>query len=150
VSEVAWQTPSLISMRERRLTPNEIQAWRNDITARLKVLEQRWKKSGGTDTQALLGALIFCEPQLPPWVFKGLRDRLIQQLPQEPPPYHGLRWLYVTGELARNPNMKVRAASEAASKQLAHTPARGAAGTVERSYYIFEKQQRAHRRKTPR
>jgi hypothetical protein len=44
----------------------------------------------------------------------------------------------------------VRAACEEESKQLAHTPLRGAASTIERSYYMIEKKQRARRRSSRR
>jgi hypothetical protein len=111
-------------------------------------LERRWKKSGYTDLDAQRGLLIFERPQMSPALFAGLWQLLERQLPREKPPYHGLRWLLVKDALAHNPNMKVREASEEASKRAAHTAAHGSAGTIERSYYIFEKQQA--RRRPPR
>lgn len=41
-----------------------------EITTRVAGLRRRWKESG--DLQALVGALIFYQQQLPEWVFKGL------------------------------------------------------------------------------
>ena len=48
-----------------------------DMTARLSALRRRWEASG--DLQALRGALIFCQLQLPEWLFKGLMQNLEQQ-----------------------------------------------------------------------
>ena len=60
------------------LTEDETRAMTADMKARLSALRRRWEASG--DLLALCGALIFCEPQLPEWLFKGLRQNLEQQL----------------------------------------------------------------------
>ena len=60
------------------LTIDEARAMAADMTARLAALRRRWEASG--DLQALLGALIFCQLQLPEWLFKGLMQNLEQQL----------------------------------------------------------------------
>ena len=52
--------------------------WRTDINARMAALQRQWEASG--DLQALLGGLIFCQQQLPAWVFKGLITNIQQQL----------------------------------------------------------------------
>ena len=129
----------------RMATAAEVRAIAARMTARMAALERRWVKSGGADTQALLGGLIFCQLQLPPWLFAGLCQRLEKQLPREPWPYHGVRWSMVEGELAHNPKLKVRQACENVSKRLAAYPARGSAGAIERSYYLFKGQQARRR-----
>jgi len=60
------------------LTIDEARAMAADMTARLAALRRRWEASG--DLPALLGALIFCQLQLPEWLFKGLMQNLEQQL----------------------------------------------------------------------
>jgi len=60
------------------LTVDEARAMAADVTARMETLRQRWEASG--DPQALLGALIFCQLQLPEWLFKGVMKNFEQQL----------------------------------------------------------------------
>ena len=60
------------------LTFDEARAMATDMTARLATLRRRWETSG--DLQALIGALIFHQLQLPEWLFKGLIHNLEQQL----------------------------------------------------------------------
>jgi hypothetical protein len=60
------------------LTIDETRAMAADMTARLAALQRRWEASGAL--QALLGGLIFCQLQLPEWLFKGLMQNLEQQL----------------------------------------------------------------------
>jgi hypothetical protein len=60
------------------LTIDETHAIAAGMTARLAALQRRWEASG--DLQALLGGLIFCQLQLPEWLFKGLMQNLEQQL----------------------------------------------------------------------
>jgi len=64
--------------RVSELTTDETRAMAADMTARLAALQRRWEASG--DLEALLGALIFCQLQLPEWLFKGLMQNLEQQL----------------------------------------------------------------------
>jgi len=59
------------------LTADDAHAMAADMTARLADLRQRWETSG--DPLALLGALIFYEPHLPEWLFKGLMQTFEQQ-----------------------------------------------------------------------
>jgi hypothetical protein len=58
------------------LTFDEARAMATDMTARLATLRRRWETSG--DLQALIGALIFYQLQLPEWLFKGLMHSLEQ------------------------------------------------------------------------
>jgi hypothetical protein len=60
------------------LTVDEAAAMTADITARVAGLQQCWEASG--DPEALFGALIFYESQLPEWLFKGLMQNFEQQL----------------------------------------------------------------------
>jgi hypothetical protein len=62
----------------RDLTADEVRAMGADIADRMASLQRRWEASG--DLHALLGALIFCQTQLPEWLFKGLMQNLEQQL----------------------------------------------------------------------
>jgi hypothetical protein len=59
------------------LTVDEAAAMAADITARVTSLRRRWEASG--DLQALFGALIFYQSQLPQWLFKGLMQNFEQQ-----------------------------------------------------------------------
>ena len=81
--------------RVRRQTDEEIGKIREGAAARMAALKQKWEKSGRTDIHALLGALIFCQIGLPPWLFTGLMQLVQRQLPQERPPDHRLRWSMV-------------------------------------------------------
>lgn len=49
-----------------------------DIAARVAGLRRRWEESG--DLEALFGALIFHQLQLPEWLFKGLMQNRERQL----------------------------------------------------------------------
>jgi hypothetical protein len=60
------------------LTVDDLRTLADDVSARVAALPRRWEASG--DLQALLGALIFCQLQLPEWLFKGLMQNLEQQL----------------------------------------------------------------------
>jgi len=60
------------------LTVDDARAITADIKARLATLQRQWKASG--DLDALFGALIFYQRQLPEWLFKGLMQNLEQQL----------------------------------------------------------------------
>jgi hypothetical protein len=64
--------------QESALTVDEARAMAADIHAQLATLRPKWEASG--DLHALLGGLIFCERQLPEWLFKGLMQNLLQQL----------------------------------------------------------------------
>ena len=60
------------------LTVDEADAMAADITARVAGLQGRWEASG--DLDALFGALIFYQRQLPEWLFKGLMWNFERQL----------------------------------------------------------------------
>jgi hypothetical protein len=137
-----WQTPGGVLLRKHTLTADEVRALQADRAARIAALERRWHNSGCTDTQALLGALVFYQPQLPSWLFGGLWKRLERQLPQEPPPYHKLRWLMVRQELEFDPSMTLPQAYKIASDKLAHMPAppRGNPSAMEKSYQKIERE----------
>lgn len=56
---------------------DEARAMAADIAAQVAALRRRWEASG--DKEALLGALIFYQLQLPEWLFKGLLQTFEQQ-----------------------------------------------------------------------
>ena len=60
------------------LTVDDARAITADIKARLATLQRQWKASG--DLDALFGALIFYQRQLPEWLFKGLMQNFERQL----------------------------------------------------------------------
>jgi hypothetical protein len=60
------------------LTVDQARAMTADINARLAALRRQWEASG--DLHALLGGLIFFQPQLPEWLSNGLMQNLQQQL----------------------------------------------------------------------
>jgi hypothetical protein len=59
------------------LTVDAAAAMAADMRTRVAGLRRRWEESG--DLQALLGALIFYQQQLPEWLFKGLMQNFEQQ-----------------------------------------------------------------------
>jgi hypothetical protein len=59
------------------LSADDEAAMAADRSARVAGLRRRWEEAG--DLQALLGALIFYQQQLPEWLFKGLMQSLEQQ-----------------------------------------------------------------------
>jgi hypothetical protein len=61
----------------RGLTDDEGRAMEVDIAERMASLRQQWERTG--DLRALVGALIFCQAQLPEWLFKGLMQNFEQQ-----------------------------------------------------------------------
>jgi hypothetical protein len=131
-------TPETPRVRVRALTPDETRAWAADrpwadTAPRMAALEQQWEKSGQTDLHALLGALIFCQAQLPPWLFSGLCRLLKQQFRQPQPPFHEIRWLMVRQALDEE-NLPWDEAYDWASKKLANTPAHGGPDTMMKSY----------------
>jgi len=60
------------------LTVDEARAMAAEINALLTALQRQREASG--DLHALLSGLIFCQRQLPEWLFKGLMQNLQQQL----------------------------------------------------------------------
>lgn len=132
------RSPSPVETRVRRLTDEEIGKINEEVAARMAALKQRWEKSGQTDFHALLGALIFCQIRLPPWLFTGLNQLLQRQLPKEPPPYHRSRWLMVLQGHDQD-GLSWEESYEHASNALANTPARGSPGTMKRSYDLIQR-----------
>lgn len=59
------------------LTVDELRTMAADMRARLAALRRRWEATG--DLDALIGALILLQLQLPEWLFKGLMQKLNQQ-----------------------------------------------------------------------
>ena len=122
-------------VRTRLLGDDEVRKWRDDIDAQMVALEQRWKESENTDVHALLGALIFCEAWLPPWLFKGLFEMLKAQLPQEPDIHSG-RWLLVME--GRSNRLSWEKAYEYAAERARGRYA-GTARTMKGSYQIAQR-----------
>jgi len=109
------------------LTIDEARAMAVDMTVRLAALRRRWEASG--DLQALLGALIFCQLQLPEWLFEGLMQKLEQQLrsPDE------IRFLTV--RYAHDvEGMTMDEAYDWASNAIADPTAKGGRDTMMKSY----------------
>jgi hypothetical protein len=59
------------------LSADDEAAMAADRSARVAGLRRRWEEAG--DLEALFGALIFYQLQLPEWLFKGLMQNLEQQ-----------------------------------------------------------------------
>lgn len=122
------------TVRIRRLSNDEVRKWRDDVSAKMAALERKWEKSGQTDLHALLGALVFCQAQLPPWLFNGLHQMLKARLPQEPD-MHWWRWLLV--KEGRGKRLSWENAYEYAAEQ-ARGKYAGTARTMKRSYQIAQ------------
>jgi hypothetical protein len=133
--------PTSDGVRVRVLTEAEVQAWRADIAAKMAALGQRWEASNGTDTHALLGALVFCQTTLPKWVFTAFKQMLIEPMPQEPSAHWG-RWLLVRE--GRVKGMSLRKAYDYASTSacLIGPPYAGKWRAMKDSYDIVQKERR--------
>ena len=140
----------MAGIRVRKLTDDELRAWRADIAARMTALEQKWDKSGHTDLHALVGGLTFCQTQVPPWVFAGVLKslkRLHKQLPQQPSRDWGRYQLVLEGRQrrdARGRPLSWRKAYEYASEQARAIgkPFAGGWRTMKESYQIIKANQR--------
>ena len=121
------------------LTPSELRKIRDDISTRMTALEQEWENSRQTDVHALLAALIFCELQLPYWVFKGLFEFLSTKLPKEPGLHWG-RWLLVKD--ARNRGLSWQKAYKDAAERATDTKYAGKWRTMKESYEICQRELR--------
>ena len=115
------------------LTEYEARAMAADMTARLSALRRRWEASG--DPQALLGALIFCQLQLPEWLFKGLRQNLEQQF-KNPDAERFLAVRYAHDVLGKTMDESYDWASENGTDPTA----RGGRDTMMKSYQKIRKQ----------
>jgi hypothetical protein len=109
------------------LTVDEARSMAANMTARLTGLKRRWEESG--DLQALLGALIFCQLQLPEWLFKGLMQNLAQQL-RNPNEMRFLAVRYAHDVLG----MTMDEAYDWASENVTDPAARGGRDTMMKGY----------------
>jgi hypothetical protein len=115
------------------LTVDEARAMAADINARLAALRRQWEASG--DLHALLGGLIFCQRQLPEWLFKGLMQNLQQQLNNP----HATRFLAV--RYAHDVlGMTMDDAYEWASSNVIDPTARGRRDSMMKSYQKIRRQ----------
>jgi hypothetical protein len=121
--------------RVRALTPEEVRAQADDLTARMAQLEELWERSGRTDVRALRGALVFLETQLPPWVHAGLMAHLKVEEMQRP--FHGVRWLLVRE--ARDRGLVSGAEYEDASKRSQGTSAQCRPDMMMKSFQLIER-----------
>ena len=109
------------------LTVDEARTMAADINARLAALRRQWEASG--DLHALLGGLIFCQRQLPEWLFKGLMQNLQQQLNNP----HATRFLAV--RYAHDVlGMTMDESSDWASDNVTDPSARGGRDIMMKSY----------------
>lgn len=92
----------MAGIRGRKLTDDEVRSWRADVAAKMAALEQRWKRSGHADLNALIGGLTFSQSHLPPWVFSGVLERLRARLQQQPPRDWGRYLLVLEGRQQKN------------------------------------------------
>jgi hypothetical protein len=67
-------------LKLRRFNREELAGMRADLAARFAGLERKWKASRDTDYYALLGALVFYQGQLPPWLFTALFNCVREKL----------------------------------------------------------------------
>ena len=108
---------------------------------RLRTPEERWERSGHTETAALLGMLYRFEATLPPALFDGLIERLRQQ-----PCKHTLRWALVY-EARFVAKLSWQEAYKHASERLAGTLASGSVYSMKRSYQLATRRWRAGTRR---
>ena len=112
---------------ERNLTVDEARAMATDINARMAALQRQWEAS--RDLQALLAGLIFCQQQMPAWVFKGLMENILQQL-NNPDATRFLLVRYAHDHLGKT----IDESYEWASRNITDPTARGGRDTMMRSY----------------
>jgi hypothetical protein len=101
----------------------------------MAALQQRWEKR--KDMRALLGALVFCEAQLPHWLFVALRDLLTARFP--PIPRDWVRWNLVLA-LRDVSGLKWKDVFSEATRLLDGTYAAGRPETIRRSYERIERE----------
>ena len=118
---------------ERNLTVDEARAMATDINARMAALQRQWEASG--DLQALLGGLIFCQQQMPAWVFKGLMENILQQL-NNPDATRFLLVRYAHDHLGKT----IDESYEWASRNITDPTARGGRDTMMRGYQRVRRQ----------
>jgi hypothetical protein len=115
------------SCRVWDLTIDEARAVAADINARMAALQRQWEASG--DLQALLGGLIFCQQQMPAWVFKGLMENIQQQL-NNPDATRFLLVRYAHDQLG----LTIDESYDWASSNVTDPTARGGRDTMMRGY----------------
>ena len=108
-------------------TTDEAHAVKADWAARVAGLRQRWETS--RDREALLGALIFYQLQLPDWLFKGLME-IFEELTRDPDATRFLTVRYAHDVL----NMTMDEAYDWASENVTDPAARGGRDTMMKSY----------------
>jgi hypothetical protein len=109
------------------LTADEAHAMKADWAARVAALRQRWETS--RDREALLGALIFYQPQLPEWLFKGLMETF-EELTRNPDATRFLAVRYAHDASG----MTMDEAYEWASENVTDAAARGGPDAMMKSY----------------
>jgi hypothetical protein len=109
------------------LTADEAHAMKADWAARVAALRQRWETS--RDREALLGALIFYQLQLPEWLFKGLMETF-EELTRNPDATRFLAVRYAHDALG----MTMDEAYEWASENVTEPAARGGRDVMMKSY----------------
>ena len=115
------------------LTAGEASALAADIRARQAALRRRWEESG--DLQALFGALIFYQAQLPEWLFKGLLQNFEQQL-RNPDEIRFLAVRYAHDVLG----MTMDEAYDWASENVTEPIAKGGRDSMMKSYQKIRRQ----------
>jgi hypothetical protein len=109
------------------LTDNELRAMAADTMARVAALRRRWEAAG--DLHALIGALIFFQPRLPEWLFKGLM-RILNEKFKNP---HVMRFLAVR-HAHDVLGMSIDESYDWASKHIMDPAAKGGRDTMMKSY----------------
>ncbi len=109
------------------LTDSELRAMAAETMARVAALRRRWEATG--DLHALIGALIFFQPQLPEWLFKGLMRTLNEQFKNP----HVMRFLAVR-HAHDVLGMTMDESYDWASKHVTDPAAKGGRDTMMNSY----------------
>ena len=114
-----------------------------DVTARVATLERRWEESG--DLQALFGALVFYELQLPEWLFRGLMKNFEEQF-KNPEATRFLTVRHAHDVLG----MTIDEAYDWASENVTDLTAKGGRDTMMKSYQKIRPQVAKNNRIQPR
>jgi hypothetical protein len=112
---------------ESDLTADEARAIAGDMATRVAALRRDWETLG--DPQALLGALIFYQQQLPEWLFRGLMQNFEQQF-KNPDAIRFLAVRHAHDVLG----MTMDAAYDWASENITDGTAKGGRDTMMKSY----------------
>lgn len=133
-----WGRKLVVDVENRKhqisnLTIDEARAVAIDINARLASVQRQWEASG--DLLALLGGLIFCQRQLPAWLFKGLMQNLQQQL-SDPDATRFLAVRYAYDALGKT----MDEAYEWASRNVTDPAATGGRDTMMKGYQKINRQ----------